>query len=226
MSIHPHTSHRQLLFLAHGILTGNTWPNWPARGKARAVESRPDLIVLPTQYKAGPFPRFTHFVVNRRKVRRSRRRLDLYPPDIPIHFASHSNGAGIVLSLADQLIADGRLVGTITLIAAAVPSDIRTLRRRYPRVFGQLGPDIEAWSSPSDRVVAPWPWPLRQVRWPWGDLGNRGFQPPDHPDRTIRTRVFPGYRHSTWFSAILRDETLDLIFNRVPRLTEQQRERP
>lgn len=220
-TVHPHASHRQLLFLAHGILSGSTWPNWPAHGKARAAESRPDLIVLPTQYKAGPLPRITHFLVNRRKVRLSRRRLDLYPRDMTIHFASHSNGAGIVLALADQLIADGRNVGTITLTAAAVPSDLRTLRRRYPNVFGQFGPDIEAWSSHSDLWVAPWPWPLRRIRWPWGDLGNRGFQPPDQPNRSIRTRFFPGFRHSTWFSAAQRDQTLDLIFGRVPRPTEQ-----
>ena len=213
-TIHPFPARRSILCAMHGIMTRTTAPGWVDALVRRAARHRPDIVVVGATYFAGPAPRLTHLLTNRRQVRAMTRRLSSFPPDMPLHFAAHSNGAVIAMGVMDRLLSDGRPVDTATLIQAALPSSARTLSRRYPHAMGIDAPDIEAWCSPADRIVGRWLWPLRWLRWPWGDLGGRGLQPGDLP--MFRSVIDPQHNHSSRFTPTYLPDTLDAILDRVP----------
>ena len=206
---------RSILFLMHGIMSGTSDIRWPDTGERMAHEERPDLIVLKERYFAGPFPRMTALIANRRQTRLAVRRAAQYPPNIPVHIAAHSNGCVIAMKTADELVKQGRKVGKVILMQAALPSKAETLYKRYPHAMGMSGPWIEAWGSPNDRIVGRWIWPFRWMRWPWGDLGGVGLQPGDLPQ--FKTVMDPKHNHGSRTKPPEVFRTIRQIFDAIPK---------
>lgn len=180
----------------HGILTGQTSASWPDQLDAWMSRNDPRVEVIKKEYSAGPFPRLNWFK-NRRLARSLANEIQLFiDPKDPapgstdhVWLVAHSNGAVIALETLRRLNAAGVRVRGVFLTGAACGSDVDENGIAAAMEAGLLDRAVSR-SSPDDGVVncsGFW----KFLKWPYGDLGRKGWQRFD----AARSAIAP---YQTW----------------------------
>ncbi len=179
----------------HGILTGQTRASWPDRLDAWMAERDPEIRILKKEYRAGPLPIWNCVFKNPRLAQSIVEEVELFVAGTthktPIWFVAHSNGAVIALNAVKRLIARGIRVDGIILTGAACESDVTRNGVLQWVNDGWLGRAI-SYSSPEDGVLNMGGL-MRYLKWPYGDLGRRGWT------RNAGWFWTPGVIRTVWF---------------------------
>lgn len=192
----------------HGILTGESSPTWPIFGSGWFAENFPGRIrTVNAQYFEWPLPRFAA-IRNRgrslelsRAMIRERALLEVECGCQP-EFAhvGHSNGGVLAMQKARLQIARGIPIRAIVLIAPALRTRDTTREIVGWMERGML--DYALLVRPMrDAVIGlvGRSWRTKIVSWPWGSLGDDGWDPDEIDYRSpyeIQTLDLPDMGHS------------------------------
>lgn len=189
---------RALIVAIHGILTGQTNPNWTDQLDAWVFDREPGWKVLKKEYFAGPWPRWNCLVRDPFLAEGLAREIALFnpsaasaPSDVPpeprpVWIVAHSNGAVIALMTTRRLVARGRRVAGLILLGAACPADLRRNGVLAWLDRGQLGCAIAfccaedvllgGSANPERSRAGRWSrWCWHKLIWPYGTLGSTGW---------------------------------------------------
>lgn len=205
------TSHeraRDVLVACHGILTGTTSPAWTDALGAFLFRERIAVWLEKKEYFAGPISIFNVFVRNRRFAKGLAAELEMIAGGATrLHFVSHSNGTDICLRAIKLMAKKGIRTETFIATGSVLDPDVRENGVAELILADRLG---RAYAYVSAKDL-----PLRlPLKWPYSDLGRRGWmldgQPYEAPG-VIVTRSYPDAGHSGYFSA----ENCEATFRQV-----------
>lgn len=193
----------RIIVAIHGILTLETPASWHQRFKQFAWREHPEIEVFHREYFAGFIPAWNVFFRNKRHAAALAAALVPYlKAGAEVSFVTHSNGADIGVKTIAALASAGFKTRALVAIGAAIQSDVEKSGIAQLLDAGSLGRAI-AYCSTSDGALK------LKAKWPYGDLGRRGFTLNGTTYYSIetQTRWFAGYGHSDYFAPDLAEAT-------------------
>ncbi|MDE2104871.1 MAG: hypothetical protein KGL39_46975 [Patescibacteria group bacterium] len=171
---------RCLLIPVHGINATNN--GWVGDFCQFIKKQWPEAVIIEPDYFATALPIFNNWFLDPHVSKCLFQKILFNAGTLPIFFVAHSNGAVITLRTAQLLIAKGKTVAGMVLIAGAIDPDIAETQLLHNVTAKQLG-FAAAYCSADDDVLGAPHWlpkwlqtPYEYVKWPYGSLGHTGWQ--------------------------------------------------
>lgn len=171
-----------LVVALHGILTGDTEPDWSDSLAGWLQEQSARYTVITAEYFELPLPRVAA-IRNRSRSRSLIHRIDARAREIQRTFGTaplisilgHSNGGVLADQVIEGVIGKGWQIHGVLFMAAAVRAKRQTQRCVSWIRTGALEKAGLVIAS-RDRLLGAMRWdPVAIVAWPWGALGREGW---------------------------------------------------